>query len=61
MNQAVCIGSSEFTGKALRQATVAKAAQSVSFTVRAAGYEEELIKTAVRPRSSYLVSFRELA
>lgn len=46
MNQAVCIGSSEFTGKALRQATVAKAAQSVSFTVRAAGYEEELIKTA---------------
>lgn len=48
MNQAVCIGSSEFTGKALRQATVAKAAQSVSFTVRAAGYEEELIKTAVR-------------
>ena len=47
MNQALSIGSSEFTGKALRQATVAKAAQSVSFTVRAAGYEEELVKTAV--------------
>ncbi|CAI5520544.1 unnamed protein product [Closterium sp. Naga37s-1] len=43
---ALTVSSSEFCGKAIRQAAAPQAAKNVSFTVRAGGYEEELVKTA---------------
>ena len=41
------IGVSEFCGAAIQAAKATTAAKKVSFTVRAGGYEEELVKTAV--------------
>ena len=41
------IGVSEFCGAAIKAAQAPTAAKKVSFTVRAGGYEEELVKTAV--------------
>jgi hypothetical protein len=57
LKQGVSLGKSEFCGNVLkRQAAAASRGQNVTFAVRAAGYTEELIATAVRFRraSPYL-------
>jgi len=46
LKQAVIVGNSTFHGEALKQTVAPKATQTVSFTVRAGGYTDELIKTA---------------
>lgn len=46
LKQAVSLSSSEFSGEAIRQAATTQDSRNVSFTVRAGGYEEELVKTA---------------
>jgi hypothetical protein len=49
LKQGVSLGKSEFCGNVLkRQAAAASRGQNVTFAVRAAGYTEELIATAVR-------------
>ena len=51
LKQGVSLAQSEFRGNALRQQQPGAAAsrvQNVSFAVRAAGYTDELIATAVR-------------
>jgi len=49
LKQSVSVGKSEFCGNVLKQQTAASRGQSnVAFAVRAAGYTEELIATAVR-------------
>ena len=48
--QGVSLGKSEFSGSALKQAAAACKGQNVSFAVRAAGYDAELIQTAVSLR-----------
>jgi hypothetical protein len=49
--QGVSLGKSEFSGSALRQAAAVSKGQNVAFAVRAAGYDAELIQTAVGLRS----------
>jgi hypothetical protein len=49
--QGVSLGKSEFSGSALKQAAAASKGQNVAFAVRAAGYDAELIQTAVSLRS----------
>jgi hypothetical protein len=50
-SQGMSLGKSEFAGKLMKQsaATIAPAKfQNAAVSVRAAGYDEELVKTAVR-------------
>jgi len=46
LKQALSLGTSSFVGQTVQMAAPVKAAKSVSFVVRAGGYEEELRKTA---------------
>eukprot|EP00897_Mesotaenium_endlicherianum_P009147 jgi/Mesen1/8260/ME000445S07405 len=46
LQQTAVLSASSFVGQAIKQTVAAKAANNVSFVVRAGGYEEELRKTA---------------
>lgn len=49
LKSSVCVGKSDFMGKtALRQSAAPSSSKTnVSFTIKAAGYDDELVKTAV--------------